>query len=115
MRHYLIELGMGADLHKPDPTKCAVRAVRDAIHRCSMLGLFECDLLSDIKQMAVKVKIAVPFPDQVDTQAVLNEIPYGQRDIEVVPGGLLEEGSRRKDGSRDTVMVAVAAITVKVP
>jgi hypothetical protein len=26
MRHYLIELGMGTDLHKPDPTRCALRA-----------------------------------------------------------------------------------------
>ncbi|MBE0616975.1 MAG: Lin0512 family protein [Proteobacteria bacterium] len=115
MRHYLIELGTGTDLHKPDATKCAVRAVRDAIGRCSMVGLFECGLVTDIQQMTVKVKIGVPFPDQVDTEAVAREIPYGQSEIEVVPGGLLEEGSRRRDGSRDKVMVAVAAITVMVP
>ena len=115
MRHYLIELGMGSDLHKPDPTKCAVRAIKDAIYRCSMVGLFECDLLSNIKDMHVKVKIAVPFPDRVDKEEVLKQIPYGEREIEVVEGGLLEEGSLRKDKSRDHVMVAVAAITVKVP
>jgi uncharacterized protein (TIGR02058 family) len=78
-------------------------------------SLFRAGLLTDIKQMAVKVKIGVPFPDKVDAQAVLNEIPYGQHDLEVVPGGLLEGGSRREDGSRDKVMVAVAAITSKVP
>jgi hypothetical protein len=41
MRHNLIELGMGTDLHKPDPTECAVRAVREAIYRCSMVRFFE--------------------------------------------------------------------------
>ena len=115
MRHYLIELGMGSDLHKPDPTKCAVRAVKDAIYRCSMVGLFECDLLANINDMHVKVKVAVPFPDKVDTGEVLKQVPYGEREIEVVEGGLLEEGSLRKDGSRDHVMVALVAITVKVP
>ena len=37
MRTYLIEIGMGSDLHHPEPTKCAVRAVQDAITRCSMV------------------------------------------------------------------------------
>jgi len=115
MRRYLVEVGMGTDLHHPDPTKCAVRAVRDAIYHCSMLGLKECNLLQSIKDMYVKIKICVPFPEKVDRDAVLKEIPYGQRELEVADGGLLEEGSLLRDGKRDNIMVAVAAVTVMVP
>ena len=115
MRKYLIEIGMGSDFHHPDPTKCAIRAVTDAIYHCTMVGLHECQLLSSMKQMSVKVRIGVPFPDQVDKDEVLKMIPYGQREIEVVEGGLLDEGSLKKDGTRDNIMIAVASLTVFVP
>lgn len=115
MRRFLIEVGMGADFHKPEPTKCAVRAVKDTIYRNTLVGLFECDLISNIKEMQVKVKIGVPFPEQVDTKEVLKTIPFGKKEIEVESGGLLEEGHLRKDGSRDKIMIAVASITVMVP
>lgn len=115
MRRFLIEVGMGADFHKPEPTKCAVRAVKDTIYRNTLIGLFECELISNMKDMLVKIKIGVPFPDQVDKKEVLKTIPFGQKEIAVESGGLLEEGHRRKDGSRDKIMVAVASITVMVP
>ena len=115
MRRFLIEVGMGADFHKPDPTKCAVRAVKDTIYRCTLVGLYECKLISSMKDMRVKVKISVPFPDQVDKDEVLEVIPFGQKEIAVESGGLMEDGHLRKDGSRDKIMVAVAAITVMVP
>ncbi len=115
MRKYLIEIGTGADFHDPDPTTCAVRAVTDAIHRCTMVGLHECQLLSSMKEMAVKIKIGVPFPEKVIQQEVLNVVPFGKKEIEVVEGGLLEEGSLLKDGTRDHIMMAVTAVTVMVP
>ncbi len=115
MRNYLIELGMGTDLHKPEATRCAIRAVKDAIQRCSMLGLFECGLLQDIADMKVKVKIGIPLPEEVNQEEVLKTIPFGSKEIQVVQGGLLEEGSLRRNGTRDHVMVAVASITVSVP
>jgi uncharacterized protein (TIGR02058 family) len=115
MRKYLIEVGMGSDFHHPDPTKCAVRAVTDAIYHCTLVGIRECELVSDMKEMMVKVKIGVPFPEKVDKEEVLKVIPYGKREIEVVEGGLVEEGSRMKDGTRDRIIVAVAAVTVMVP
>ena len=115
MRTYLIEVGMGADFHKPQPTKCAVRAVKDTIYRCTLTGLYECELISSMKDMLVKVKIGVPFPDQVDKDEVLKVIPFGQKEIEVESGGLIEDGHLRKDGSRDKIMIAVASITVMVP
>ena len=68
-----------------------------------------------MKEMLVKVKIGVPFPDQVDKEEVLKVIPFGQKEIVVEAGGLIEEGHLRKDGSRDKIMIAVASITVMVP
>jgi uncharacterized protein (TIGR02058 family) len=65
--------------------------------------------------MVVKVKIGVPFPEKVDKEEVLKVIPYGKREIEVVEGGLVEEGSRMKDGTCDHIMIAAAAVTVMVP
>ncbi|MHA2220180.1 MAG: Lin0512 family protein [Candidatus Hodarchaeales archaeon] len=115
MRNYLIEVGMASDFHHPEPTKCAVRAVTDAIYHCTMVGLFECELISSMKELAIKIKIGVPFPEKVDTEEVLKVIPFGKKEIEVVEGGLLEQGSRLKDGTRDNIMTAVAAVTVMVP
>ncbi len=111
MRKYLIETGTGTDFHDADPTKCAVRAVRC----CTLIGLHECQLISSKKEMAVKIKIGVPFPEKVIQQEVLNVIPFGKKEIEVVEGGLLEEGSLLKDGTRDHIMMAVTAVTVMVP
>lgn len=115
MRRFLIEIGVGTDLHDPDPTKCAVRAVKDAIYRCSMLGLYECGLVSSLNDLCIKIKIGVPFPEKLKKEAVLKEIPFGTKEIEVEAGGLLEEGGPHKDGVRDNIMIAVAAITVMVP
>jgi len=108
-------VGMGSDFHHPEPTKCAVRAVRDAIYHCSMLGLSECRLVSSIREMHVKIKVCVPFPEKVNREEVLREIPYGEKELEVADGGLLEEGSLLAGGERDHIMVAVAAVTVMVP
>jgi len=115
MRNYLIEIGMGSDLHHPEPTKCAVRAVQDAITRCSMVGLKECQLMSSVKDMLVKIKVGVPSPEKVNREEVMEVIPFGKRELEVVEGGLLELGGLLKDGSRDHIMIAVAAVTVMVP
>ncbi len=115
MRKFLIETGTGTDFHDADPTKCAVRAVTDAIRRCTLIGLHECQLISSSEEMTVKIKIGVPFPEKVIQQEVLNVVPFGKKEIEVVEGGLLEEGSLLKDGTRDHIMMAVTAVTVMVP
>jgi len=40
-RRYLLEVGVGIDLHGEDVTKAAQRAVKDAISHSSMIGLRE--------------------------------------------------------------------------
>lgn len=115
MRKFLIEIGTGSDFHRPDPTRCAVRAVQNAIRHCTLVGINECDLVSNMQDMLVRIRIGVPFPEEVDTEEVLKVIPHGRREIEVVEGGLIEEGGLKKDGSRDSIIVAVAALTIMVP
>jgi len=42
--------------------------------------------------MVVKVKVAVPYADKVKAEEVLAPIPFGNKSLEVVEGGLVAEG-----------------------
>jgi len=115
-KRFVIEIGMGTDLHGQDVTKASCRAVRDAISRSCLCGLKEILALPRLDDMVVEVKIATPLPDQVDHEAVLSEIPFGRKNIQVVEGGLfvptlLDE--QQGDINENTV-VALAAVTVWV-
>ena len=65
----VLEIGTGTDIRGNDPTKAAVRALRDALWRNS-LGLTHA-LGLDSDAMEVEVTIGVPNPEQVDTDQVL--------------------------------------------
>ena len=99
---YVLEFGMGVDLHGEDCTKAARRAVSDAIRHSSL------PLLRDIQErggeMLVDVVVAVPDPGSVDTDAVKQELPHGVVTVTAEQGGLKVPGA-------DTIM-ACAAITV---
>ena len=108
LRRCLLEMGMGVDLHGKDPTKAAQRAVRDALWHNSV-G-FPSVFGAGPDSMHVEVTIGVPQPEAVDGEAVLNVLPYGQRRISVVRGGL-EVPS--EDGS-DATIIANAAVIVSL-
>jgi uncharacterized protein (TIGR02058 family) len=115
-KRFIVEIGMGTDLHGQDVTKASRRAVRDAISRSCLCGLQEIVVLPHLDDMLVDVKIATPSPGEVDQAAVLSEIPFGHKSIQVVEGGLavptllIEElGDKNADA-----VVAVAAITVSI-
>lgn len=106
LKRYVTEMGMGTDVHGADYTKAACRAVSDAI-RHSSLNFFRV-LGKTPEQMKITVRIGVQQPDQVDTEAVAAELPYGE--VQVVPmvGGLdvpAEEGV-------DKLVIANAAVLV---
>ena len=61
--------------------------------------------------MSVEVKIAVPYPETVKPDDVLQELPYGTKTISVVEGGL-EIASGGDDA--DSTIMANAAITVSL-
>jgi len=104
----VLEIGMGTDIRGADPTKAAVRALRDALWRNSLaitgaLGM-------DADAMRVEVTIGVPRPTEVDRAAVLAVLPHGTGTVTVVPGGL----EIPRDGGGDSTLLAHAAAVVFV-
>jgi uncharacterized protein (TIGR02058 family) len=85
-QRFIIEMGMGNDLHGQDYTKAAARAVEDAI-RHSSIPMFEA-LGLDHAQMRVQVTVGVQAPDQVDCAALTAGLPHGQVEVRAVHGGL---------------------------
>ena len=108
LRRVVLEMGVGFDLHGGDMTKAATRAVHDAIHRNS-LNLRAMGA-SGPEAMYVHVLIGVPEPSEVRGDEVLAALPYGQKTIEVVPGGLAVPSER----GDDQTIVANAAIIVSL-
>jgi uncharacterized protein (TIGR02058 family) len=89
-------MGMGVDVHGLDYTTAAKRAVFDALHHSS-LG-FPKLVGKTPDDMRVDVTIGVPRPDAVDRQAVLETLPHGTGNINVVAGGLQVLKEKGDDG-----------------
>ena len=116
-KRYIVQLGMGVDLHGQDPTQAACRAVRDAISNNCLCGLSEIvHVEKPNEEMFVHVIIACPKPDEVDREAVLGELPFGVKTVEVQEGGMMSPGlyvPQLGDESADA-LVANASVTVSV-
>jgi uncharacterized protein (TIGR02058 family) len=99
---YVLEFGMGVDLHGEDCTKAACRAVFDAVRHSSL------PLLNEIRErggtMLVDVTVAVPDPATVNLDVVKAELPHGEISVHAVSGGLRVPG-------RETI-IACASIAV---
>lgn len=108
-RRLIIELGTGVDLHGGDYTKAATRAVEDAIHRGSLLYLADMLKAGDRPKMYVDVTIASPNPTAVDGDAVLKALPFGEKKITVVSGGMQVPGSEP-----DSIIMSNASVLVTV-
>lgn len=111
-----VELGTGVDQHGQDVTVAAVRAVHDAIHRNALPGIKQLLPGRDLKNMRVRVTLAVPADrDALDLAAVRAVFPYGQIAIEVVAGGLAARSYSvlpDKGDRNDLIYVVNAAIAV---
>jgi uncharacterized protein (TIGR02058 family) len=105
MKRMVLEIGMGTDIRGTDPTKAAVRALRDALWHNSLTVAKALDL--DVDSMQVAVTIGVPDPTQVDTQAVLAVLPHGTGTVEVVEGGLKIPNM---EGTDATLLAHAAAV-----
>jgi len=88
-KRYLMQMGMGVDLHGQSPTEAASRAVHNAIANNCLCGMSEV-LHTDHpeEKMHVNVLIACPRPDEVNAEEVLKNIPFGIKTIEVKEGGM---------------------------
>jgi uncharacterized protein (TIGR02058 family) len=104
-KRVVVEMGMGTSIRRQDYTMAAVRALRDALWHNSLsvtraLGM-------DVDSMFVEVTIGVPKPDAVDPAKVLEVLPHGTGEVNVVHGGL-EIPS--EDGTGKTIIANAAAV-----
>jgi uncharacterized protein (TIGR02058 family) len=104
-KRLVVEMGMGTDLHGQDYTKAAIRALRDALWHNS-LSLVPA-LGYPREAMEVEVEIGVAKPEQVDTAAVAEVLPYGSASVTAVRGGL---DVASDDRSNVTVVANAAAV-----
>ena len=110
LKPLILELGTGIDLHGQNATEAARRAVWNAIHQSSLMGvsLFGPDTS---KNMIVEVTVAITRPDEVEESVILQTLPHGVGQIQVIDGGMEIEG---RTGSGDYTLIANAAVIVKV-
>lgn len=106
MKRVVLEIGMGTDIRGSDPTKAAVRALRDALWHNSLSIADAAGLHVD--SMFVEVLIGVPRPELVDKAQVLAVLPHGTGSVECVAGGL----EIPNDAGTSTTMIANAAAIV---
>jgi len=118
---FINQIGAGIDQHghNNDCTNAAIKAIKNAISNNCLCGLSEiCNLKepTDLVRMMVHVKIGAPYPDTIDEKKVLKAIPFGEKSIEVVKGGLITEGIMIKElgDTSSQIIVCNAAVTVSV-
>lgn len=109
MQRFIIEMGMGNDLHGQDYTKAAGRAIEDAL-RHSSIPLFGA-LGLDHAEMRVQVTVAVQEPDRVDCAALTARLPRGKAEVRAVHGGL----NVTNPDSGEVTIIAQAAVEAFLP
>jgi uncharacterized protein (TIGR02058 family) len=116
LKKFIMEVGMGMDQHGQDPTNAARKAVKDAVSRSCLTGLIEIARIDDVDQMIVDVLVACPHAHKVDRETVLEAVPFGQKKIEVVEGGMVARAVYQPElgDTSDEAYVANAAVTVWV-
>lgn len=108
-QRFIIEMGMGNDLHGQDYTKAAARAIEDAI-RHSSIPLFPA-LGLDHSEMRVEVTVGVQDPGAVDLERLKTGLPRGRVAVRAVRGGL----DITNPDSGEVTIVAAAAVEAFLP
>jgi uncharacterized protein (TIGR02058 family) len=105
LKRMVLEIGMGTDIRGADPTKAAVRALRDALWHNSLNIAAALGLDTDLMQ--VEVTVGVPRPEQVNKAEVLAVLPHGTGTVTVVDGGLEIVND---EGTNSTLVANAAAV-----
>ena len=109
LKRIILEMGTGNDLYGEDYTKAARRAVQDAIHHSSITLFKSLDI--DPETMQIELNLATQRPEEIDLEAVVPELPYGQVTPKAVFGGL----NIQDDVSGRTSVIVNAGIIVRLP
>ena len=115
LKRYIVEFGIGLDMHGQDVSKAAQKAVKDAVSKSCLCGLSEVLNLKDFdNQVLIKVTVAVSKPELVDAEAVAKALPVGKVSVEAVKGGLTVHGLYVPafGDSDDSIEAAIAAVEV---
>jgi uncharacterized protein (TIGR02058 family) len=120
-KRLIVEMGMGVDQHGHDDdcTKAAIKAIKNAISNNCLPGLVEiCELNTprELLSMQVHIKIGAPFPNKINRKKVLKAVPFGEKKLRVVKGGLLAKGIQIKElgDTSDQMIICNAAVTVSI-
>ena len=109
MQRFIIEMGMGNDLHGGDYTKAARRAIEDAIRHSSIPMLPALGI--DHAEMQVQVTVGVGEPQAVDVEALKAGLPRGTVSVTAVEGGL----NVTNPDTGEVSVVATAAVEAFLP
>lgn len=120
-KRFIVQLGCGTDQHghENNCTQAARKAIKNAISNNCLTGIIEiCDLTTpkEILGMKVHVKISAPFPETINKEKVLKAVPFGEKSIEIVKGGLVASGIKIEElgDTSDKMIMCNAAVTVSV-
>ncbi|NVM31567.1 MAG: Lin0512 family protein [Candidatus Helarchaeota archaeon] len=116
LRKFIIQIGMGVDQHGQDVTKAAQKAIKNAISNNCLVGLTEICNLTDLRNFYVHVRIAVPYPEQINEKRLLKAVPFGNKELVVEKGGMVVPGIQIPElgDSSNEMIIATAAVTVLV-
>ncbi|MGR3697864.1 MAG: Lin0512 family protein [Roseovarius sp.] len=106
---FIIEMGMGNDLHGMDYQKAATRAIEDAIRHSTIPMFLNTPL--DHRDMEVRVTVGVQEPARVDAEALKAGLPRGRASVQVVFGGQ----NVTDPCSGETLVIATAAVEAFFP
>lgn len=112
----LVEVGLGIDQHGQDPTKAAIKAIKDAIQRVCIPYIVERQLIRS-NTIKLEVTIGIPYPDKVDIERIKKEIPLeGKVVFNIVEGGLKSRCVLVPElgDKSDEMIIAVASITIYI-
>jgi uncharacterized protein (TIGR02058 family) len=108
-RRFILEMGMGNDLHGMDYQKAAARAIESAFRR-STIPMFETTGLSH-DEMRVHVTVGVQDPGALDCDSLAALLPRGRATVRAVRGG--QNVANPETG--DTIVIATAAVEAFLP
>ena len=108
-RRFILEMGMGNDLHGMDYQKAATRAIESALRR-STLPIFEATGIHHT-QMRVAVTVGVQDPEALDCAALAKGLPRGQATVTAVKGGQNVTNSE----TGETLVIATVAVEAFFP